>query len=249
MKSRVALVTGGTGGIGTEICKALYSQGVRVVAGYNHGGDNNGAVLAWQKKMQALDYNFEIYYGDVSNYESTAALIDLVETNVGPIDILVNNAGITRDSTLKKMAPIDWELVLRTNLDSIFNVTKNVIQGMIDRGFGRIINISSINGQKGQFGQTNYAAAKAGIYGFSKSLALEVASKGITVNVVSPGYVATKMVKSMPEKVIEQIVSQIPVGRLAEPEEIARVVSFLADDASGFITGANFAVNGGQHMY
>ncbi len=248
MKAKVALVTGGTGGIGTEICKALYKQGARVVAGYN-GGGNSAAALAWQAKMRELDFNIEVFYGDVSNFESAAGLIEVVEKNVGPIDILVNNAGITRDTTLKKMDPINWDMVLRTNLDSIFNVTRQVIQGMMDRGFGRIISISSINGQKGQFGQTNYAAAKAGIYGFTKSLALEVANKGVTVNAVSPGYVATEMVKQMPEKVIEQIVAQIPVGRLANPDEIARLVAFLADDASGFITGSNFAINGGQHMY
>lgn len=245
---RIALVTGGTGGIGTEICKALYQQGIKVVAGYNNGGDSSAA-KAWQEKWRAQDYEFPIFYSDVSNYESAAALIDAVETNIGPIDILINNAGITRDSTLRKMDVVNWELVLRTNLDSVFNVTRHVIPGMIERKFGRIINISSINGQKGQFGQANYAAAKAGIYGFTKSLALEVANKGITANAVSPGYVATEMVKKMPESVLEQIISQIPVGRLATPEEIARLVAFLADDLSGFITGANFAINGGQHMY
>ena len=248
MTTRIALVTGGTGGIGTEICKALYQQGIKVAAGYNNSGDGSVAE-AWQAKWRALDFDMDVFYGDVSNYESAAGLIDAVETNLGPIDILINNAGITRDSTLKKMDLVNWELVLRTNLDSIFNVTRHVIPGMIDRKFGRIINISSINGQKGQFGQANYSAAKAGIYGFTKSLALEVANKGITVNSVSPGYVATDMVKKMPEKVLEQIIAEIPVGRLAAPEEVARLVVFLADDLSGFITGANFAINGGQHMY
>lgn len=248
MNAKVALVTGGTGGIGTEICKALYRQGARVIAGYNNGGDGSLA-RAWQEKMRNLDYNMEICYGDVSNFESAAALVAEAEEMVGPIDILVNNAGITRDSTLKKMEPIQWELVMRTNLDSIFNVTKNVIEGMIGRGYGRIINISSINGQKGQFGQTNYAAAKAGIYGFTKSLALEVANKGVTVNAVSPGYVATDMVNQMPQEIVQKIISQIPMGRLAKPEEIAHVVAFLAHEFSGFVTGANIAINGGQHMY
>lgn len=249
MTSRIALVTGGTGGIGTEICKSLFLQGTKVVAAYNRGGPDNANVLAWQDQMRRQELLFETAYGDLSNFESAASLVDHVETQHGPIDILVNNAGITRDSTLKKMDPADWTLVLRTNLDSVFNITRQVISGMIDRGFGRIINISSINGTKGQFGQTNYAAAKAGMLGFTKSLALEVAKKGVTVNAISPGYVATKMVKAMPEKVVQQIIDQIPVGRLAEPAEIARMVAFLADEKSGFITGANFAINGGQHMY
>lgn len=248
MKAYVALVTGGTGGIGSAICRHLHDQGARVVAGYSHGGDNSYA-LKWQEEQARLGYKFDIVYGDVSNFESCAAMLKEVEEKVGAVDILVNNAGITRDATLKKMLVNDWELVLRVNLDSLFNVTRQVINGMIEKGFGRIINISSINGQKGQFGQTNYATSKAGMYGFTKSLAQEVASKGITVNTVSPGYVATEMVRHMAPAVLEKIVAQIPVGRLAEPDDVARVVAFLAAKEAGYITGANIAVNGGQHMY
>jgi acetoacetyl-CoA reductase len=248
MNKRIALVTGGTGGIGTAICRYLHAEGVKVIAGYSHGGDNTHAI-AWQKEQAKADYEFEIVYGDVSNFESCAAMVDEAQNKVGPIDILVNNAGITRDATLKKMLVNEWDSVLRINLDSVFNVTRQVINGMLERNFGRIINISSINGQKGQFGQANYSAAKAGMYGFTKALAQEVASKGITVNSVSPGYVATDMVKKVSPQVLEKIIAQIPVGRLAEPEEVARVVVFLASQDAGFITGANIAVNGGQHMY
>ena len=248
MKGRIALVTGGTGGIGTAICRQLVKQGVRVVAGYNQGGPNGERAKAWQAKQAEEKFEFEIAYGDVSNYESSLAMVQLVESTIGPIDILVNNAGITRDAVLKKMQPTQWIAVLRTNLDSIFNVSRAVIEGMLTRGYGRIVSISSINGQKGQFGQTNYAAAKAGIYGFTKSLAQEVAAKGITVNCISPGYVATDMVKKISSDILDKIVANIPVGRLAEPAEIARAVSFLVDDEAGFITGSNLAINGGQYM-
>ncbi|MEY3182882.1 MAG: acetoacetyl-CoA reductase [Pseudomonadota bacterium] len=248
MKGRIALVTGGTGGIGTAICRELAEQGVRVVAGYNQGGPNGERAKAWQLQQQKEGFTFEIAYGDVSNYESSVAMIEAIESSIGPIDILVNNAGITRDAVLKKMQPTQWIAVLRTNLDSIFNVSRAVIEGMLARGYGRIVSISSINGQKGQFGQTNYAAAKAGIYGFTKSLAQEVAAKGITVNCISPGYVATDMVKKISADILQKIVANIPVGRLAEPVEIARAVAFLADDHAGFITGANLAINGGQYM-
>ena len=248
MNARVALVTGGTGGIGTAICHHLHKQGLRVIAGYSHGGDSSHA-LEWLKEQAKAGYQFDIVYGDVSNFESCGEMLHEAETKVGPIDILVNNAGITRDATLRKMLAKDWDLVLRVNLDSVFNVSRHVINGMIERGFGRIINISSINGQKGQFGQTNYSAAKAGMYGFTKALAQEVASKGVTVNTVSPGYVATEMVKKMSPAVLEKVIAQIPVGRLAEPDEVARVVAFFAADEAGYITGANIAINGGQHMY
>jgi acetoacetyl-CoA reductase len=248
MKGRIALVTGGTGGIGTAICRQLAKQGVRVVAGYNQGGPDGERAKAWQLKQREEGFVFDIMYGDVSNYESSKAMVEAIESTIGPIDILVNNAGITRDAVLKKMEPTQWMAVLRTNLDSIFNVSRAVIEGMLTRGYGRIVSISSINGQKGQFGQTNYAAAKAGIYGFTKSLAQEVAAKGITVNCISPGYVATDMVKKISSDILQKIVANIPVGRLAEPNEIARVVSFLADDESGFITGSNLAINGGQYM-
>ncbi len=248
MNARVALVTGGTGGIGTAICHHLHKQGVHVIAGYSHGGDSSHA-LEWLKEQAKAGYQFDIVHGDVSNFESCGEMLREAETKVGPVDILVNNAGITRDVTLRKMLAEDWDLVLRVNLDSVFNVSRHVINGMIERGFGRIINISSINGQKGQFGQTNYSAAKAGMYGFTKALAQEVASKGVTVNTVSPGYVATEMVKKMSPAVLEKVIAQIPVGRLAEPDEVARVVAFLAADEAGYITGANIAINGGQHMY
>jgi acetoacetyl-CoA reductase len=248
MNKRIALVTGGTGGIGTAICRHLYSQGVQVIAGYSHGGDNTHA-KKWLAAQQEENFKFEIAYGDVSNFESCQAMIEEIQTKVGTIDILVNNAGITRDATLKKMQVSEWDSVMRVNLDSIFNVTRHVVNGMLERNFGRIINISSINGQKGQFGQTNYSAAKAGMHGFTMALAQEVASKGVTVNTVSPGYVATEMVMKVPPAVLEKIVAQIPVGRLAKPIEVAHVVTFLASDESGFITGANISVNGGQHMF
>ncbi|MGD9591379.1 MAG: acetoacetyl-CoA reductase [Candidatus Berkiella sp.] len=247
MSKRIALVTGGTGGIGTYICRHLHDNQVQVIAGYSHGGDATHA-KKWQEEQAKNNYEFEIIYGDVSNFESCGGMIEEAQSKVGPIDILVNNAGITRDATFKKMEVAQWDQVIRINLDSIFNVTRHVINGMLERNFGRIINISSINGQKGQFGQCNYSAAKAGMHGFTKALAQEVANKGVTVNTISPGYVATEMVKKVAPQVLEKIIAQIPVGRLAEPAEIARVVAFLASDDSGFITGANFAINGGQYM-
>lgn len=247
-KNRLALVTGGTGGIGTEICRTLAKQGCRVVAGFNGGGGSEKALL-WQRQQQEAGFDVEIAYGDVSNFESAGAMVEQVESQCGPIDILVNNAGITRDATLRKMSALDWEAVLRINLDSVFNVTKQVIEGMVTRRFGRIVSISSVNGQKGQFGQANYSAAKAGMYGFTKALAQEVASKGITVNTVSPGYVDTPMVRKVSEPVLQQIVAQIPVGRLAFPSEIARVVAFLVAEEAAYITGSNIAVNGGMHLF
>jgi len=247
MKPRIALVTGGTGGFGTAICRYLRDQGAKVIAGYNNNGSDAKA-KEWQKRQREQDYDFDIIFGDVSNFESCKAMIETLEAQYGSVDILVNNAGITRDATLRKMNVADWNAVLRVNLDSVFNTTRQVINGMIERQFGRIINISSINGQKGQFGQTNYSASKAGMHGFTMALAQEVASKGITVNTVSPGYADTDMVKKLPDDVIAKVVAQIPVGRLAEPDEIGRVVAFLAADEAGFITGANIAVNGGQYM-
>ncbi|HRE30520.1 MAG TPA: acetoacetyl-CoA reductase [Candidatus Berkiella sp.] len=245
---RIALVTGGTGGIGTAICQHLTKAGLRVIAGYSHGGDSSYA-LTWQKEQADLGYEMGIVYGDVSNFESCTAMVDEIAAKFGAIDVLVNNAGITKDTMFKKMSVIDWQAVMRIDLDSVFNTTRQVINGMIDRSFGRIINISSINGQKGQFGQTNYSAAKAGMHGFTKALAQEVAAKGVTVNTISPGYVLTDMVKKVAEDVMAKIIAQVPVGRLAEPDEIARVVTFLAAEEAGYITGANIAVNGGQHMY
>ena len=244
---RVALVTGGTGGIGTAICKGLADAGCRVAAGYFPGTDD--AAREWQAQRKAEGYDFAVVPGDVADFDSSKAMVAAVEAQLGPVDILVNNAGITRDGTFRKMSAENWRAVLSTNLDSVFNVTRPVVEGMLERKFGRIVNISSVNGQKGQFGQCNYSAAKAGMHGFTKALAQEVASKGITVNTISPGYIGTEMVMAIPENVREQIVAQIPVGRLGKPEEIARTVAFLAAEDAGFITGANLSVNGGQHMY
>ncbi len=245
MKNKVALVTGGTGGIGTEICKALSSASCHVAASWLAGVDDGES---WLAKCRKEGFDFAIAEGDVSDFDAAAAMVKEVETKLGPIDILVNCAGITKDSFMHKMEKDQWDAVLRVNLDSVFNVTRSVIMGMRKRGFGRIINISSVNGQKGQVGQTNYSAAKAGMHGFTMALAQESARKGITVNTVSPGYIATTMVAAMGEKTIQKMIAQIPVGRLGEPEEIARVVSFLAADESSFITGANIAINGGMYM-
>ncbi|SDG51649.1 3-oxoacyl-[acyl-carrier-protein] reductase [Limimonas halophila] len=239
--ARVALVTGGTRGIGHAICVALRDEGYQVAANY---GGNDDAARAFREETGIPVYKF-----DVSDFEAVRGGIQQVENDLGPVDVLVNNAGITKDTTLHKMAPEQWTDVINTNLNSVFNCSRNVIEGMRERGFGRIICISSINGQKGQFGQGNYAAAKAGILGFVKSLALENANKGVTVNAVAPGYIGTDMVQKMPQKVIdEKILPHIPVGRLGEPEEIARCVAFLARDDSGFITGSTLTANGGQYM-
>ncbi len=248
MAKRIALVTGGTGGIGTAICRKLHDEGFVVVAGYNSGGKHDRA-LAWQAEQKAAGYDMEVRFGDVREPKSCEDCVRDVEETVGPIDTLVNNAGITRDGMFKKMGWDQWRAVLGANLDSVFNMTRSVINGMIARGFGRIVNISSVNAQKGQLGQTNYSAAKAGMHGFTKALAQEVARHGVTVNTVSPGYIATKMVLAVPEEVRSRIVQEIPVGRLGEPEEVARVVSFLAAGESGYITGSNIAINGGQHMF
>lgn len=247
MKDKIALVTGGMGGIGTAICQQLAEGGAKVFASYNRGGDHEAAKL-WQAEQKAQGYDFAINFVDVTNYDSCVQLVKDIEAQCEGIDILVNNAGIARDMQLCKMELESWQEVIQTNLNSIFNVTRNVINGMIDRHYGRIINISSINAQKGQFGQANYAAAKAGIHGFTKSLAQEVARKGITVNTVSPGYIATQMVMAVPEDVREKIIAQIPIGRFGKPEEVARSVCFLAAEASGFITGSNLSINGGQYL-
>jgi acetoacetyl-CoA reductase len=246
MKNKIALVTGGMGGIGTAICQHLANNGAKVFASYKRGGDHEAAKL-WQEEQKNLGYSFEICYADVTKYDSCAQMIKYIESKYYGVDILVNNAGVTRDMQLCKMNLEQWQTVLQTNLDSIFNVTRQVINGMIDRNYGRIINISSVNGQKGQFGQANYAAAKAGVHGFTKSIMQEVARKGITVNTVSPGYIETQMVMSISENIREKIISQIPVGRLGKPEEVAHAVCFLASEASGFITGSNLSINGGQY--
>jgi acetoacetyl-CoA reductase len=243
--SRVALVTGGTGGIGTEICKALATAGYKVVATWLKGVDDGEG---WQKAQKEAGFDFFIAEGNVSDYDSTVAMVKEAEAKAGPIDVLVNCAGITKDGFFHKMQKEQWVDVINTNLVSVFNVTRQVIDGMRTRGSGRVINISSVNGQKGQFGQTNYSAAKAGMHGFTMALAQEVASKGITVNTISPGYIETAMTAKMPEKVLADMVSKVPVGRMGKPEEIAWTVVFLADERSGFITGADISVNGGLHM-
>ena len=246
MTKKIALVTGGTGGIGTEICRELCDQGRRVLAGYLPAEEE--AALQWQAQLAAEDCHVEIVAGDVASYESCQAMVEDVEARFGPIEILVNCAGITRDRTLRKMEKNHWQAVISTNLDSVFNVTRHVVDGMLERGFGRVVNISSVNGQKGQFGQTNYSAAKAGIHGFTMALAQEVARKGVTVNTISPGYVETTMTSAVPEDIRNQIVATIPIGRMASPEEIAHAVGFLCDDDTTYITGANIPVNGGLYM-
>lgn len=247
MKHKIALVTGGMGGIGTSICHHLAKHGATVIATYNRGGDHTAAEQ-WQAEQKKQGYDFNIFYVDVTSFNACGKMIEDIQKEYQSIDILINNAGITRDVQLCKMDHSQWQSVLQTNLDGIFNVTRHAINGMIERRYGRIINISSINAQKGQFGQANYSAAKAGIHGFTKSLAQEVARKGITVNSVSPGYIETKMVMSVPEDIREKIIAQIPVGRLGKPDEVARAVAFLAAEASSFITGSNLIINGGQYL-
>ncbi|MEO8803839.1 MAG: acetoacetyl-CoA reductase [Rudaea sp.] len=245
MTKRVALVTGGIGGLGTEICKYLARSGHTVVAGDLSARAER--IAEFKLEMANLP-GVHFHAVDVGNFESCAAAIKQIEATHGGVDILVNAAGITRDTSLRKMNPQQWADVITINLSSVYNTCRNVVEGMSDRGFGRIVNISSVNGQTGQFGQTNYSAAKAGMHGFSMALAREVARKGVTVNSVSPGYCRTAMVAAIPENVRSQIIAGIPVGRLGEPSEIARVVDFLCAEESGFITGANIPVNGGYFM-
>ncbi|WP_323072171.1 3-ketoacyl-ACP reductase [Mycetohabitans endofungorum] len=245
MTQRIAYVTGGMGGIGTAICQRLHRDGFRVVAGC---GPNSPRRMKWLDDQKALGFEFIASEGNVGDWSSTEAAFDKVKAEVGDIDVLVNNAGITRDVVFRKMTVEDWTAVINTNLTSLFNVTKQVIDSMVERGWGRVINISSVNGQKGQFGQTNYSTAKAGIHGFTMALAQEVATKGVTVNTVSPGYIGTDMVKTIRQDVLEKIIATIPVKRFGAPEEIASIVSWLASDESGFATGADFSLNGGLHM-
>ncbi|EKD71537.1 MAG: acetoacetyl-CoA reductase [uncultured bacterium] len=245
MTKKIAVVTGGMGGIGQAICRSLHQQNINVVAAYNRSHE---AALKWQQTEKESGFDFHIIHVDVANSDSCINMITQIENTIGPIDILINNAGITRDISFCKMQKDDWDIVINTDLNSVFYVTQAVINKMKARNYGRIINISSINGQRGQFGQVNYAAAKAGMHGFTKALALEVAKHGITVNTVSPGYVATEMVLTLPENIREKIRTEIPVGRFAEPDEIARVVTFLIDENNSFITGANIPINGGQYM-
>ncbi len=245
MAERVAFVTGGMGGIGTAICKRLAANGNKVVANCLPGYDKKDE---WLAGMRAQGYSVHAAEGSVEEFGSCADMFYRVGSIIGPVDILVNNAGITRDGVFKRMSESDWYDVINTNLNSVFNVTRQVIEGMTERGWGRIINVSSVNALKGQFGQTNYSAAKAGMHGFSKALAQEVVKKGVTVNTISPGYVATEMVMAIRPEVREQIVASIPMGRLAQPEEIAGLVAYLVSDDAGYITGANISINGGLHM-
>jgi acetoacetyl-CoA reductase len=242
---RIVFVSGGMGGIGSAICTRFAQSGHTVVAGCLPDYDRK---QEWLDAMRSQGFKVHAAEGDVAEFDSCAEMFYHVRSIVGPVDILINNAGITRDSVFKRMTEQDWMAVINTNLNSVFNVTRQVIDGMSERGWGRIINISSVNALKGQFGQTNYSAAKAGMAGFAKALAQEVVKKGVTVNTVSPGYVETEMVKAIKKEIRDQIIATIPMGRLARPEEIAAVVAFLASEEAGYITGANISVNGGMHM-
>ena len=243
---RIAVVTGGMGGLGEAIAERLLSDGFRVVVTHSLGNDH---VATWLREHSTQQREFVAYPVDVADFESCQQCAARILAEVGPVDVLINNAGITRDSTLRKMTHEAWRAVMSTDLDSVFNMSKPFCEGMVERRWGRIVNISSINGSKGAFGQTNYAAAKAGIHGFSKSLALELASKGVTVNTVSPGYLDTKMVRAVPQDVLDQhVIPQIPVGRLGQPKEVAALISYLCSDDGAYVTGANLAINGGQHM-
>jgi acetoacetyl-CoA reductase len=246
MTKQIAVVTGGTGGLGEAISVRLHDAGYAVIVTYS---PNNAGIDDWLARMEAQRYQFRAYPVDVSDYDSCERCLAKIQAEIGPVDILVNNAGITRDASFKKLDKVNWDAVIRTNLDSVFNMTKPVCDGMVERGWGRIINVSSIIGSKGGFGQSNYAAAKAGMHGFTKSLALEVAKKGVTVNTISPGFIATKMVMAIPQEVLEtKIIPQIPIGRLGQPDEVAALVLYLCSREAAFLTGANIAINGGQHL-
>ena len=244
MAQRIAYVTGGMGGIGTSICQRLHKDGCTVIAGCGPSRDHR----KWIEEQKAEGYTFHASAGNVGDWDSTVEAFKKVGADHGPVDILVNNAGITRDGAFRKMTRDDWSAVIDTNLNSLFNVTKQVIDGMVERGWGRVVNISSVNGQKGQFGQTNYSTAKAGIHGFTMALALEVAAKGVTVNTVSPGYIGTDMVRAIRQDVLDKIVAGIPVKRLGTPEEIGSIIAWIASDEGGYATGADFSLNGGLHM-
>jgi acetoacetyl-CoA reductase len=243
---RLALVTGGTGGLGQAICKRLAGDGYAVVALHTPG---NAGVGAWLAEREREGHAFAAEAVDVGDFDDCARVVGRIRELYGPVSVLVNNAGVTQDASFRKMTSAQWQQVLRVNLDSMFNMTKPVIEDMLAAGWGRIVNISSVNGQRGAFGQANYAASKAGIHGFTKSLAIEFASKGVTVNTVSPGYLRTAMVEKVPADILKsRILPQIPSGRLGEPDEVARLVAYLASDGAGFVNGANIAINGGQHM-
>ncbi|MGJ7524684.1 acetoacetyl-CoA reductase [Variovorax sp. GB1P17] len=245
MSKKVAYVTGGMGGIGTAICQRLHNDGFTVIAGCGPTRDH----AKWLAEQKAEGFEFHASVGNVGDWQSTVEAFSAAKAAHGPIDVLVNNAGITRDRMFLKMTPEDWSAVIETNLNSMFNVTKQVVGDMVEKGWGRIINISSVNGAKGQAGQTNYSAAKAGMHGFTMALAQELAAKGVTVNTVSPGYIGTDMVKAIRQEVLDKIVATIPVKRLGEPSEIASIIAWLATDEGGYSTGADFSVNGGLHMH
>ena len=244
MSKKVAYVTGGMGGIGTAICQRFHKEGFTVIAGCGPTRDH----AKWLGEQTALGYSFHASVGNVGAWDSTVEAFTKTKAEHGTIDVLVNNAGITRDRMFLKMSREDWDAVIETNLNSMFNVTKQVVGDMVEKGWGRIINISSVNGEKGQAGQTNYSAAKAGMHGFTMALAQELANKGVTVNTVSPGYIGTDMVKAIRAEVLDKIVATIPVKRLGQPEEIASIIAWLASDEGGYSTGADFSVNGGLHM-
>ena len=246
MAQRIAMVTGGMGGLGESISTKMADAGYKVVVTYS---PSNTKYKSWLDEMKSKGHSFAAYPVDVADFEDCATKVAQMTKAVGPIDILVNNAGITRDMTFKKMTKADWDAVMHTNLDSCFNMTKQVMDGMSERGWGRMINVSSVNGQKGAFGQTNYSAAKAGIHGFTKALALEVARKNVTVNTISPGYIGTKMVTAIPKEILDtKILPQIPVNRLGKPDEVAGLIIYLCSEEAAFVTGANISINGGQHM-
>ena len=245
-QKRVALITGGMGGLGEVISTKMADAGYQVAVTYSPG---NSKHAEWVAEMKGRGHDILAVPCDVADTDSCAKAVSAVVAKLGAIDVLVNNAGITRDMTFKKMDKVNWDAVMRTNLDSLFNMSKQVVDGMTERGWGRVINVSSVNGSKGAFGQTNYSAAKAGVHGFTKALALEVARKNVTVNTISPGYIGTKMVMAIPKEVLDsKILPQIPVGRLGKPEEVAGLILYLASDEAAFVTGANIAINGGQHM-
>ncbi|MCL2658716.1 MAG: beta-ketoacyl-ACP reductase [Betaproteobacteria bacterium] len=245
MSRKIALVTGGMGGLGTAICKSLHKGGYKVVANCLPGLPGKDE---WLAQMRSEGFDVEAAEADVADYDQCAAMVKKIEAEIGPIDVLVNNAGITRDAMFRKMSLAQWNAVLTTNLNGVFNVTHQILTGMAERGWGRVINISSVNGVKGQFGQANYSAAKAGILGFTRAIAQEVAKKGVTVNAIAPGYIGTDMVMAIKPEVREQIVATIPTGRLGKPEEIGDLCAFLASESAAYITGSTIAINGGLHM-
>jgi acetoacetyl-CoA reductase len=244
---KLAVVTGGMGGLGESISTKLADAGYRVAVTYS---PSNTKWKSWLEEMKGRGYDFAAFPINVADFDDCAVKCEHIVRECGAIDILVNNAGITRDMTFKKMTKADWDAVMRTNLDSCFNMTKQVMDAMTERNWGRVINVSSVNAQKGAFGQTNYSAAKAGIHGFTKALALEVAKKGVTVNTISPGYIGTKMVTAIPKEILDsKILPQIPIGRLGKPDEVAGLIIYLCSEEAAFVTGANISINGGQHMY